>query len=244
MNLRIAADREAQGVNGDVRDVICVISNVWEIGISCKHNHEALKHPRITRNFNFGQEWIGISCSDDFLNKMEKITAPLIEYGENNVLWRDVKEKFDYYEQILDAYKEEIDRICKSNASAPSKLMAYWFGSHDFYKIIMEETKGNTKVEGFNMKGTLGRSLETGVAPTATVNRINYPNRLIFSEREIKSDLTSSNTTLILYFDKGWTVSLRLHNKDSKASITSLAWDIKLKGLPPEAYVNTRGWKE
>ncbi|MDD4297568.1 MAG: HaeIII family restriction endonuclease, partial [Ruminiclostridium sp.] len=33
------------GIAGDVRDVLCIRQqNQWEIGLSCKHNHFAVKH--------------------------------------------------------------------------------------------------------------------------------------------------------------------------------------------------------
>lgn len=38
--------------------------------------------------------------------------------------------------------------------------------------------------------------------------------------------------------------SMRLHNKDKIAKPTSLAWDVKLEGIPPSAYTNTHSWDE
>lgn len=242
--LSIAADRDAQGENGDVRDVLVKTKDgKWEIGFSCKHNHEALKHPRITSDYNFGKNWIGISCSDDFLNKMKSIMAPIEEYSKDNVLWRNVKNKYHFYDQILDAYMEEIKSLCQMDKRVPAKLMSYWFGSNDFYKLIMEQVNGNTKIEAFNLKNTLGKSYNN-LHPAAKVTKLKYPNRLIHIERKMSDSGNLSNTTLMLYFDRGWTVSLRLHNKDLEATPTSLAWDVELEGLPLTAYINTRGWKE
>ncbi len=242
--LSIASDRDAQGENGDVRDVLVKSKDgKWEVGFSCKHNHEALKHPRITSDYNFGKNWIGISCSDDFLSEMRIIMAPIEEYSKDNVLWRNVTNKEQFYVQVLEAYMKEIESLCKRDKRVPAKLMSYWFGANDFYKIIMEQSNENTKIEAFNIKNTLGRSYNN-VRPAAKVPRLNYPNRLIHIERKISDSGVLSNTTLILYFDKGWTVSLRLHNKDLEATPTSLAWDVNLEGLPLTAYINTRGWKE
>ena len=61
--LSIAADSVAIGADGDVRDVLCVRGDDdddWTIGMSCKHNHEALRHPRITEGKDFGADWIGM----------------------------------------------------------------------------------------------------------------------------------------------------------------------------------------
>ena len=45
--LSIQADK--QGQLGDVRDVLCIRrQNEWEIGLSCKHNHHAVKHNRLS----------------------------------------------------------------------------------------------------------------------------------------------------------------------------------------------------
>lgn len=79
LELRISTDSKAKGVKGDVRDVICIRSSLdWEVGFSCKHNHEALKHPRLTQEqkrgdnlavADFGTNWIGHPCSKEYFEK-------------------------------------------------------------------------------------------------------------------------------------------------------------------------------
>lgn len=46
----IKFNSDAAGEAGDVRDVI-IVADGKEIGISCKHNHEAWKHPRLSQSF-------------------------------------------------------------------------------------------------------------------------------------------------------------------------------------------------
>lgn len=238
--LGINADAAAQGTDGDVRDVLCIrFGPDWEIGLSCKHNHEALKHPRITAEKNFGSDWVGYSCSQDYMNEISPIIDPLIDMGERGVLWRNVASKQDrYYVPILQAYLNEIVRMCEKYPDVPERLLAYFFGSRDFYKVIAKVNRRITTIEGFNMNGTLGASAGR-VRPMTRVSQLRMPTRLI--EASFKPN---SKTTIILTFDGGWTVSMRLHNKDKVAKPTSLAWDVQLVGLPTGTYVNTHSWDE
>lgn len=46
------------GTKGDVRDILIKRNDIkWEIGLSIKHNHEAIKHSRLSQRLDFGQEW-------------------------------------------------------------------------------------------------------------------------------------------------------------------------------------------
>jgi hypothetical protein len=250
--LAINADAAAQGVDGDVRDVLCLRTannaNAWEIGLSCKHDHEALKHPRITQNMDFGENWVGIPNSSEFIDEISSTIDTLIQYTNEGRLWRDIapsdNEKWNsYYVPILTAYKNEIIRMCDANPDVPKKLLSYFFGSRDFYKVIMKERQKTTTIEAFNMHGTLGQKAGT-IRPLIRVPVINMPTRLI--EADFKKDRSgnASKTTLVLVFDGGWTISMRLHNKDEKVKLTGLAWDIQLVGLPTGIYMNTHPWYE
>ena len=67
--LSLVIQTDAQGIAGDVRDVVCVRSTQgWEIGLSCKHNHQAVKHSRLSATIDFGKEWFGVPCSDTYFN--------------------------------------------------------------------------------------------------------------------------------------------------------------------------------
>lgn len=239
--LSIAADSVAIGADGDVRDVLCVRGDDddWTIGMSCKHNHEALRHPRITEGKDFGADWIGVHCSDEFMDAITPITDSLISFGKNGTLWRTIDHKWDrYYVPILQAYLDEIKRMCAKDPDAPEKLLSYFFGANDFYKVIMKSNARTTTIEGFNMHGTLNSSCGKTKAMTR-VPVIKMPTRLIDATFK-----TNSKTTIMLTFDGGWTISMRLHNKDDIAKPTSLAWDVNLVGLPTSTYVNTHSWDE
>lgn len=231
--LWLAADSFAIGSDGDVRDVLCKRGN-WSLGLSCKHNHAALRHPRITESCDFGTDWMGKPCSKEFIDRVRRVTGTLTGF-----CWSGTRNKFDrYYVPLLTAHLDEIRRMCDEDGSAPGRLLSYFFGSHDFYKVIMNSRARTTTIEAFNMRGTLGQPCH-GVRPVTRMPVTKMPTRLL--DARFKDN---SKTTIILTFDGGWAVSMRLHNKDEIARPTSLAWDVKLAGLPPTMYVNTHSWDE
>lgn len=242
LKLSIASDSIAIGKKGgDVRDVIAIRNEnnpLWEIGISCKHNHEALKHPRITKDYDFGFEWIGKHCSTQYFKEitpvMDKISN--LKYSR----WNQVpNKKTDYYKPVLNAFKNELKILCK-DSTVPKKIVSYFFGTHDFYKIMMQEKSRSTTIQGFNINGTLGKSVK-GQRSRIPVPQISLPTKLLQIEfKEPKKNDVS--TTLRLTFDKGWVITMRLHNKDSKPKPTSLAWDVKLEGIPTGMFSTTQLW--
>ena len=238
LQLSISPDSVARGARGDVRDVICTRPGKdkdWVIGISCKHNHEGLRHPRITQDRDFGADWMEIPCGDDFMDEITPVIDTLVINDGTGILWAQIANKHDdYYVPILEAYLREIRRMCGENPKVPEKLLSYFFGANDFYKVIMR--KGTTTIEGFNMHGTLGKSCGKSKAKIK-VPRLKMPTQLLSSDFKPKS-----KTTIILTFDGGWSISMRLHNKDKRAKPTSLAWEVYLEGLPPSTYINTHTW--
>lgn len=231
----LSLNADVSGVEGDVRDLLCIrMLEGWEIGVSCKHQHEALKHPRITKDCDFGSDWVGEPCSEEFINTLNYILKPL----DGTKKWNEFEDKQgDFYEPILDAFESELEKLCKISG-VPEKLLAYFFGTEDFYKIISKDSVKQTKIYGFNMNGTMNQAAGK-VKPIYKVARLTLPKRLIEVRRK-----ENSKTTIILVFDHGWTVSMRLHNKDRVAKPTSLAWDVNLQGLPHEIYQQQRSWYE
>ena len=76
--LTLIIQTDAQGIAGDVRDVVCVRGvNGWEIGISCKHNHHAVKHSRLSAIIDFGEEWLGTPCSQQYFDTIVPIFSEL-----------------------------------------------------------------------------------------------------------------------------------------------------------------------
>lgn len=57
--------KDCEGEIGDVRDIIIVRRDMkWEIGLSIKHNHFAVKHSRLGKTLDFGDKWFGVKCSE------------------------------------------------------------------------------------------------------------------------------------------------------------------------------------
>ena len=68
----ISLQTDSKGQQGDVRDVLLSIDK-WEIGLSCKHNHEAVKHSRLSDTIDFGKDWFGKACSHEYFDAVRKI---------------------------------------------------------------------------------------------------------------------------------------------------------------------------
>lgn len=239
LELSINIDRAAQGIDGDVRDVMIIrhldSNERWEIGLSCKHNHEALKHPRITEQDDFGSNWIGVPCSSDFQDQMKKVLQKITTYQKKGALWRDIDNKQDkFYLPIIEAYRNEILRMCEDDAKTAEKLLSYFFGSKDFYKVIMLEKENVVKIEAFNMHSSLGKKAGE-MEPSVTIEKLTMPTKLIDTKLKGK-------TTLLLQFDEEWSISMRLHNKDKEVKTTSLAWDVSLTNFPKSIYTDELSW--
>ena len=72
LTLEFQPDRA--GIQGDVRDIVIKRDAIeWEIGLSVKHNHEAVKHSRLSHKLDFGNEWFGIPCSQRYWDDVEPI---------------------------------------------------------------------------------------------------------------------------------------------------------------------------
>ena len=78
--LYLSIQADSQGRAGDVRDVLCIRQqNGWEIGISCKHNHAAVKHSRLSYTIDFGDQWFGRPCSALYFNTIRPLFKELVE---------------------------------------------------------------------------------------------------------------------------------------------------------------------
>ena len=251
--LAISSDNIAKGAAGDVRDVVCLRKgSEWEIGFSCKHNHEALKHPRLTEHdgsgtplnvADFGKNWLGYSCSDTYFAQMIPVMQHIKEHeGE---LWKNAftSKEDEVYVPALTAIKDEIERLCASHEDAPRKFLEYFFGSKDFYKVISLESSSQTKVVAFNMSGTLNRPIGRH-KPLNKIPALHMPTRLIEIRFKERNTGEISKTTLSMVFDGGWTIDMRLHNADSKVKTTGLKFDVQLQGNPHGIYQQQRSWYE
>ena len=66
--------KDEAGMKGDVRDIVAKRPKIgWEVGFSIKHNHDAVKHRRLSYKLDFGEEWFQIPCSSKYWNVVDPI---------------------------------------------------------------------------------------------------------------------------------------------------------------------------
>lgn len=233
LQLEIVSDK--QGQVGDVRDVLAIRSlQKWEIGISAKNNHRAVKHSRLSNDINFGDKWLGFSCSKNYFTEIKPIFDELARLRTASKATQKWSTLGDYhtsvYVPILNAFKKELLRLDEENSGiVAQKLVEYLIGNQDFYKVI----KGKNKVEiqAYNLHGTLNLSFKD-VKPKLKIQKLKLPNRLI----EVVYQ-ENSQTTLLVTLTEGWQISFRIHNASSRIE-PSLKFDINLISAPHTLFTN------
>lgn len=231
LSIRLASD--AEGIIGDVRDVIFSRPNNsmgWEIGISAKNNHDAVKHSRLSPKIDFGNEWMDFPCSPNYFSEIQPVFDYLKSIKTNNpkTKWEDLgcSKSEDVYVPLLKAFRKEMLRLTKSNPIASANLLQYLIGRKPFYKVIKEDNKKIVVVKAFNIGGKLNQTVN-GKKPIVKTDTIKLPTRVI--ELEFKEE---SNTTLMMILDEGWQISFRIHSASTYIE-NSLKFDIQLIGNPP-----------
>ncbi|SDB50849.1 HaeIII restriction endonuclease [Flavobacteriaceae bacterium MAR_2010_188] len=230
--LEIVSDKAGQ--TGDVRDVLIIRSlQKWEIGISAKNNHRAVKHSRLSLNIDFGEKWLGVPCSQNYFNEIKPIFDMLasLRAMDKSTKWTSIENMHQVvYVPVLDAFRKELLRLDKENPNIVAEnLVQYLIGNEDFYKVI----KGNKKVEiqAYNLSGTLNLPFEN-IKPKARIPKLKLPSRLI---EIVYQD--NSTTTLLVSLNEGWQISFRIHNASSRVE-PSLKFDINLVSAPHTLFTN------
>lgn len=233
--LQIEILTDPQGQIGDVRDVLVIRSlQKWEIGISAKNNHHAVKHSRLSNDIDFGKKWLGVNSSKNYFDAINPIFNSLAEMRTKSKSKKRWDTLGDYhktiYKPILDAFKDELLRIYNSNQKLmASKLVEYLVGNKDFYKVI--KSKGHIEIQAFNLHGTLNLPFED-IKPKFETPKVKLPSiirRIAYKE--------NSSTTLIVSFNEGWILSFRIHNASSRIE-PSLKFDINLLSVPHSLFTN------
>ena len=225
LTLKIQTDNE--GKEGDVRDILISRSDVsWEIGLSIKHNHFAVKHSRIGRSLDFGKKWFGVPCSKNYWNNIKSIFDYLAEQITQNKNWNELATKnTDVYIPLLNAFMNEIKESTKQNPSVPQKMVEYLLGEFDFYKVISIDSKRITQIQSYNLHGNLNKSTKT-ITPKIKIPVVMLPTRIVSFEFK-----PNSSNTVELYMDGGWQFNFRIHNASTKVE-QSLKFDIQIIGMP------------
>ena len=225
LNLKIQSDDE--GKKGDVRDIVIMRGNIdWEIGLSLKHNHFAVKHSRLSKKLDFGKKWYDIPCSEEYWKKVKPIFDFLEEEKEKKTLWKEIVNKNeDVYFPLLEAFKTEILDQNRKNIKLLENMLKYLLGKFDFYKVISIDNKKVTRVQSYNLYGTLNQD---GVHEK---RKIEIP-IIILPTRIVSLDFKpNSLTTLELYLNNGWQFTFRIHNAEKEVK-SSLKFDIQIVGIP------------
>lgn len=234
LSLKLQEDKE--GETGDVRDILLIRSSKnWEIGLSLKHNHFAVKHSRLSMSIDFGNRWYGIKNSEYYWDTITPIFNLLKQYKDERKKWSEIPNKAStIYIPILNAFKDEIERV-KTRPEVPKRLVEYLLGKFDFYKVISVDKSKKTLIYSYNLHGMLNKpSTEKKSAISLPVALL--PTRIVAIEMK-----PNSSNTLEIFLDNGWQFSFRIHNASTKVE-TSLKFDIQIIGIPSNITIFTCEW--
>jgi len=239
--VELSLQPDSRGIGGDVRDVLAVRiamtnGNRWEIGISSKHNHDAVKHPRISPTIDIGSQWMGCPCDERYWRDISAVfdcIKPFVAVRE----WNEFEDKDEtVYVPLLNAVKDQILRFAEQpDLNCPTRLLHYLIGRNDFYKAIVVPHERRLDVQGFNLNGTLGQSTRRR-HPLIKVMPLRLPSHIYsihFAE--------DSTNTIYIIMDEGWQVSMRIHNA-SRLVESSLKLDVRLAGMPPYIFTQSEGF--
>lgn len=227
--LTLEFQKDGQGVKGDVRDIVIKRKNIeWEIGLSIKHNHDAVKHSRLSHKLDFGNEWFGMPCSDEYWEAVEPVFDLLKQEKNYGTKWSEIADKSQkVYIPLLQAFIDEINRANEKDQTMPRKMIEYLIGIEDYYKVVSKDSKRLTMIHTFNMHDTLNKPAKNKVS-AITVPIVKLPTRLVALEFKPGSD-----NTVEMYLDNGWQLSFRIHNASTKVE-PSLKFDVQFVSMPME----------
>ncbi len=226
----LSLQKDKLGEIGDVRDILIYFDRFC-IGLSIKHNHDAVKHSRLSKDLDFGKKWLGVGVSQNYKDTIKPLFERLENAKKEGMLWRDfLNKEQEIYAPLLQAFKKEVLRIDENKKNkVPQKMVEYLLGKYDFYKAILLEREQKTKLEAYHFNNTLNRSMKN--KPKRIIPLSKLPTRMIYFDFKPKSF-----NTLELVLDEGWSFSLRIHNASSRVE-PSLKFDIKLLSKPESVAV-------
>lgn len=228
--ITLSLQKDKLGEIGDVRDILIYFDRFC-IGLSIKHNHDAIKHSRLSKDLDFGEKWLGVGVSQNYKDTIKPLFERLENAKKEGMLWRDFPNKEqEIYVPLLQAFKKEVLRIDEDKKNkVPQKMVEYLLGKYDFYKAILLEREQKTKLEAYHFNNTLNRSVKN--KPKRIIPLSKLPTRMIYFDFKPKSF-----NTLELVLNEGWSFSLRIHNASSRVE-PSLKFDIKLLSKPESVAV-------
>ena len=225
--LELYIQPDNNGKTGDVRDIIISRRAIaWEIGLSLKHNHYAVKHSRLGRTLDFGKSWFDMPCSNEYWNAVAPIFERLEADNARGTRWREMPDKAQtVYAPLLQIFMDELKRSAAASPKMPRRMVEYMLGKYDYYKVIGIDDERLTRILVFNLHGTLNKAGES-VKPKLLVPIASLPTRIVNVDFK-----PHSTTTIELYMDGGWQFSFRIHNAEEFV-VPSLKFDVQLVGMP------------
>lgn len=219
--------KDERGIEGDVRDILISRSNIkWEIGLSLKHNHFAVKHSRLSAKLDFGNSWYGQPCSKNYWSEIKSVFDYCRAEKNKGLKWSQLSDKQnDVYTPLLNAFINEIKRASASDAEVPKKMVEYLLGKYDFYKVVSVDAYRLVQIISFNLRGTLNQQSKT-IKSETIIPICDLPESILFIGIDPKRP-----STVLLSMDKGWSFSFRMHNASTYVE-TSLKFDIQIIGMP------------
>lgn len=220
------------------RDIVIRREDIeWEIGLSIKHNHDAVKHSRLSHKLDFGKEWFDMPCSDAYWDAVQPIFDMLKNEKDNGSRWSEINDKDEVvYVPLLQAFMDEVNRAYKEDKNMPRKMIEYLIGIEDYYKVVSRDSKRLTMIHTFNMHDTLNKPSENKVS-AITVPVVELPTRLVALEFK-----PGSTNTVEMFLDNGWQLSFRIHNASTKVE-PSLKFDVQFIGMPTSVLNIECKWK-
>lgn len=233
LQLEILSDDH--GKSGDVRDVLAIrLLQKWEIGVSAKNNHKAVKHSRLSHLIDFGEKWLGVKVSKEYFDTVIPIFNWLEKLRKESNAKKKWSELGDYhttiYLPILKAFVKELKSLNRKSKNIPSSLVSYLIGNKDFYKVI--KSKNTVEIQAYNINGTLNLPFKK-LEPKYKTPKVPLPTEIV--DISFKDN---SNTTVIVTMNNDWTLSFRIHNASSRIE-SSLKFDINLLKSPKKLFKNT-----
>lgn len=229
-NLDLSMQADNQGQKGDVRDILMLrwVSSTnkkqWNCGISCKHNHSAVKHQRVgLTNANWVKNWCpSFECSERYLSSISSISEK-VEHNKNSKKWSEIFTNIsqNLYAPVVKAVRDEIE-LYKDDKDFVLELFSFLLGTIDFYKIMTKDDEKVTIISVFNFNGSLNQKTSNS-SPDRKIRRTPLPSKIL--------SLWNNESYLTIFFDEGWAVKMRIHTASSKIE-TSLKFDSQLEGVP------------
>lgn len=236
--VKLLIQKDQRGEDGDVRDILIVRSGIeWEIGLSMKHNHFAVKHSRLSHNIDFGAKWYGVPCSSCYWKSVSPVFDYLKKQKAKGKAWYELADKSEtVYIPLLKAFIQELKEVSNKYKELPQKMVEYLLGEYDFYKVISIDNQRITQINSFNLHGTLNKDGKKGKS-LSKIPCVMLPSRIISLDFKPNSD-----TTVELYMNGGWQFSFRIHNASTDVE-PSLKFDIQIIGMPTTIVTINCRWR-